>query len=435
MNVTVSNRTKAILLLTTSFGKADPAGAKALTVSEWAHFASWLKERELQPEALLGADPAELLASWDDAKVTVQRIERLLFRGGALGLALEKWQRAGLWVLTRSDSGYPKRLKRRLEERAPAVLFGCGNADLLAKGGVAIVGSRDASPEDLDFATSCGRRVAESGLAVVSGGAKGVDEHAMLGALGAEGTAVGVLANGLMRAATSSKYRNGLRSGDLALVSPFNPEAGFNVGNAMARNDYIYCLADEAVVVATAQGKGGTWDGATKNLKNGWVPLWVKRTAGETSGSAALVELGAHWLAGDAGLRFPLGAASESRADSQGESASSDADDTSASVEASDAHQPRPADANPPMPSTLYGLFLALVEQLTTQAPATPDEVAEKLGVRKKQADDWLKQAVGEGRMVKHTRPVRFQWKLRMARSDTQMTLWEEDDHSGTAKN
>lgn len=36
---------------------------------------------------------------------------------------------------------------------------------------------------------------------------------------------------------------------NLVLMSPFNPEAGFDVGNAMARNKYVYCLADAAVVV------------------------------------------------------------------------------------------------------------------------------------------------------------------------------------------
>ena len=36
-------------------------------------------------------------------------------------------------------------------------------------------------------------------------------------------------------------------------------EAGFQVGNAMARNKYIYCLADYGLVVRSDEGKGGTW--------------------------------------------------------------------------------------------------------------------------------------------------------------------------------
>ena len=56
----------------------------------------------------------------------------------------------------------------------------------------------------------------------------------MLGALESQGTAVGVLADSLLRAATSAKYRRGLMGKNLVLVSPFSPEAQFNVGNAMA---------------------------------------------------------------------------------------------------------------------------------------------------------------------------------------------------------
>ena len=54
--------------------------------------------------------------------------------------------------------------------------------------------------------------------------------------LGREGTAAGVLADSLLRAATSAFYRKHLTAANLVFVSPLNPEAGFNVGNAMGRN-------------------------------------------------------------------------------------------------------------------------------------------------------------------------------------------------------
>jgi predicted Rossmann fold nucleotide-binding protein DprA/Smf involved in DNA uptake len=184
------------------------------------------------------------------------RLQALLARGAALGLALEKWQRAGLWVRTRGDPEYPDRLKRRLRSESPPVLFGCGNKSLLAGGGIAVVGSRDASEDDLAFTAQFGKRAAAEGYSIVSGGARRVDQAAMMGALEHEGTAVGVLADSLLRSATSAQYRKRIMSGDLVLITPFNPEAGFNVGHAMARNRYIYCLADAAVVVSSAAGKG-----------------------------------------------------------------------------------------------------------------------------------------------------------------------------------
>lgn len=85
---------------------------------------------------------------------------------------------------------------------------------------------------------------AERLATIVSGGARGVDQSVMLGALESRGTAVGVLADSLLRSATSAKYRKYLVSNDLALVTPFNPEARFHfhVGSAMSRNKYIYML-------------------------------------------------------------------------------------------------------------------------------------------------------------------------------------------------
>jgi len=284
------------LLLTTHLPGGARQDPKPLGASEWGRFASWLNERRITPDRLLEEDPSIVLAEWSDRTVTLDRIRFLLGRSGALGLAVEKWERAGLWVLTRADEDYPTRLKKRLGRDAPPVLIGCGSRGLMNEGGVAIVGSRDATEEDLQFGAHLGKTAAEQGVCVVSGGAAGVDETAMLGALQAGGRAVGVLADRLLRATTSPKFRSFLMADALALVTPFNPEAGFDVGNAMARNRYIYCLAESAIVVATSRGTGGTWNGALENLKNDWVPLWVKHDSDPNSGPAALVERQARWL-------------------------------------------------------------------------------------------------------------------------------------------
>lgn len=290
-------QTQAILLMTVWFTKAGKDEPKPLSPAEWGRFAAWLRDQEKSPEVLLTSrDPLDCLEGWLDRSVTPDRIRHLLGRSAALGLALEKWQRAGLWVMTRSDPDYPVRLKRRLKFDAPPVLFGCGNRRLLDQGGIAVVGSRAAGEGELADTTRLSARIAAQGLSVISGGARGIDEAAMLGALAHEGTAVGVLADSLLRAATSAKYRPGLMKNDLALVSPFNPEAGFDVGNAMRRNRYIYCLAEAGIVVTTSKESGGTWNGAIENLKNGWVPLWVRESSDPEPGNAALVQQGARWL-------------------------------------------------------------------------------------------------------------------------------------------
>ena len=430
----VSQQTQAIILLGVSLGKTDGnTDAKPLSIKEWARFAVWLKDHELEPSRLLNGDPKSLLSGWMDRTVTPMRIESLLDRGGALGLALEKWQRAGLWIITRSDADYPKRLKLKLGLDSPPVLFGSGNKALLGKGGIAVVGSRNADKDALGFCSSLACEAARQGLSVVSGAARGVDECAMLATLDNEGTSIGVMADSLLRSASSAKYRKHLRSGDLALVSPFNPEAGFNVGNAMARNKYIYCLSDAAVVVNSAPGKGGTWNGAVENLKHKWVPLWVKSRSNSESGNAGLVQSGAQWLPEETPelstlwkSQAPGGPVSESSnlpsPRTQAEAASNG---NGACRGVSPAGSKKmPADAIPEdrranesgvgdKPAELsldfYNLFLKRMHEITSEGPMKLDEISKKMKLERPQLNAWLKRAVADGEIKKLSKPVRYQ--------------------------
>ena len=422
---------QAVILLTVPFGKTD---AKPLSVREWGRFALWLKDHALEPSRLLNGDPKPLLTSWTDPNVTLQRIEGLLDRGGALGLAVEKWQRAGLWILTRSEPDYPERLKRRLRLDSPPVLFGCGNRALLNKGGVAVVGSRDANENDLQFSKDLARSAANQGLSVISGGARGVDESAMLAALESEGTSVGVLADSLLRTATSAKYRKYLLAGDLALISPFNPEAGFNVGTAMARNKYIYCMSDAAVVVNSTPDKGGTWNGAIEDLKSDWVPLWVQPKDDPASGNATLVQKGARWFSRDfatisslwetanaadtapAEARFVLLQSKTEREsietfNTHQTTASADSDNRASDEPASDSPSTTmDIEGNSSEPaSDSYSLFLRHLMELTNDYPMKVDDIVVRLGLEKRKVKSWLLQGTTDGKIKKYSKPIRYQ--------------------------
>ena len=290
--MTIPPDTQVILLLTARFSNNAVGSVKPLAPKEWERFAAWLEQQSLAPKDLLSGKLADHLGGWQDKSVSVDRVGALLERGAALAFAVDRWLRAGLWIMTSLDSDYPSRLKKHLLDAAPVVLYGCGRQSLLNGGGLAVVGSRHTSQDDLAYSRELGALASASGLSIISGGARGVDEAAMLGSLNAEGTAIGVMADRLLRACSSKQYRQHLRDGNLVLVSPFHPEAGFNVGNAMQRNKYIYCLADAAFVVHSGQ-KGGTWSGAQENLKNRWVPLWVKPTNDPSAGNADLIRAGA----------------------------------------------------------------------------------------------------------------------------------------------
>ena len=140
----------------------------------------------------------------------------------------------------------------------------------------------------------------------------------MVAALEAGGSAIGVLADSLLRAATKPHYRKALKEGRLLLLTPFYPEAGFSPGNAMGRNKYIYALS-KGVVVAKSAEKGGTWTGAVENLKKQWVPLWVRDIP--QAGNQALIKLGgqalsdtlADYSALQSSFSFPVQAANSTK--------------------------------------------------------------------------------------------------------------------------
>ena len=418
MNLTP--RSQAIMLLSVSFGKTDLSGAKPLSAKEWARFAAWMKDRGLDPSALLKGDSNGLLSGWEDRLITPSRIERLLGRGAALGFALEKWQRAGLWSITRSDPEYPERLKRRLRLESPPVLFGCGNKMLLGRGGIAVVGSRDADPDDIAFAERLAEAAAMQGHSVVSGGARGIDQRSMLGALRKEGTAIGVLADSLLREATSKKYRDHIFSGDLALITPFNPEAGFQVGNAMSRNRYVYCLSETAVAVSSTRDKGGTWNGALEDLKFAWVPLWVKRTTNPESGNADLVGKGARWLPDDLNsLESLMRGAKVGAADEAGRplpeaerpaTAKSGAESRADPKIETSGKRPKSIPETVDATGTLdfYVFFLDRMRDITADCPMKTDEIASRLELQKAQVSVWLKRGLSDGRIEKVAKPVRY---------------------------
>lgn len=409
----LSNQTQAILLLTSYFSKPVKDEVKPLTPSEWGRFAKWLHEQSLQPETLLHINIDKTLENWSDKTITFARIKQLLNRGAAMALAIEKWLRAGLWILTRSDEDYPERLKKRLKFTSPPIIFGCGNRKLLNQGGVAIVGSRNVNDADLDDSKLLASNAANQGFSIISGAAKGIDETAMLAALNVNGTAIGITADSLLRHALSAKYKKALMQNNLVLISPFYPEAGFNVGNAMARNKYIYCLADTAIVIHSGL-TGGTWNGAIENMKKNWVSLWVKTTEDKKAGNFQLVEKGGTWLGESlANIQFNI-LAKPSVSNGLIENIIKE-EKISQDIKSDSLQSEQKIKAQIPLINfstedlSFYDFFLYKINKLTIDEAKTTDDLIEELNIAKGQLNSWLKLAVEESKIKKLTKPVRYQ--------------------------
>ena len=277
MTAELSSNAQAILLLTAPLiaGRSKPS-VDPLTAGEYRRFARRLRELQREPADLL--DPgARTLMKECRFDSDPERIERLLGRGFLLSQAVERWHTRAIWVVSRADAAYPQRLKKRLGEDAPPILYGCGDATLLDGGGLAVVGSRNVNDMLVEYTEEVGRLAALARHVVISGGARGIDQAAMRGALEAGGNVVGILADSLERAAVRREHREALMDGRLALICPYDPAARFNVGHAMQRNKLIYASADAALVVSSDYGKGGTWTGAIEQIeKFKFVPIYVR---------------------------------------------------------------------------------------------------------------------------------------------------------------
>ena len=308
MTADLSPNAQAILLLTAPLlagsrrrpsrprivkGSARSANPRPLSAAEYRDFAKQLRAARREPADLLGREAINVLRQCR-AGLDGERIQRLLDRGFLLAQAVERWRARALWIVTRADPDYPRRLKARMGGNAPPVLYGCGDRTILERGGLAVVGSRNVKEDLVEYAENVGRLSAEAKTAIISGGARGIDQAAMRGALEAGGGSVGVLANGLERAALNRGNRGALMDGRLVLVCPYDPAVRFLVGHAMQRNKLIYALSDAALVVNSDYGHGGTWSGATGQLdKLRFVSVYVRACGERSEGLERLLDRGA----------------------------------------------------------------------------------------------------------------------------------------------
>ena len=186
-----------------------------------------------------------------------------------------------------------------LLEIAP-MLFIKERRKLLTSDGVAIVGSRNVSDTGIRVARMLAAELANEGLNVVSGYAKGVDSEAHLGALAAEGTTTIVLPYGIKEFCQKKAFRVFNWERDVLVVSQFNPGVKWLAHNAMARNKLV-CGLSKAVVVIEApperdsQGKmSGTFNTARTALSMN-LPLFVVNPRyfdNPPRGNADLIKLG-----------------------------------------------------------------------------------------------------------------------------------------------
>ncbi len=202
-------------------------------------------------------------------------------------------RRLGVEILHYGGPGYPESLAHLADP--PPVLYAAGNLTALHRPAVAVVGSREATEFGLRFAYRLGRDLAERGIAVISGMARGIDSAAHEGALAAGGPTVAVLGWGLdivppgWRRSLARRIRS---RGALVSEFPFGTPA--MPGHFPRRNRLISGLS-LGVVVVEAAARSGSLITARHALEQGREVFAVPgRPGDETSrGTLSLIKQGA----------------------------------------------------------------------------------------------------------------------------------------------
>ena len=154
---------------------------------------------------------------------------------------------------------------------APERLFVAGKIELpLPHPRVAIIGTRTASPEGLRMASVLSATLAQEGVIIVSGLARGIDSAAHTAAIESGGRTIAVLGTPLSRTypPENADLQSLIMRSHLA-VSQFEEGRPVSRRNFVVRNRTMALIADASVIVESGEGGG--------SLHQGWEALRLGR--------------------------------------------------------------------------------------------------------------------------------------------------------------
>ena len=184
---------------------------------------------------------------------------QFVFDGRARKAAVEEigtLSDAGAAFLTMDDADYPGRLMEIFDP--PPVLWVRGNASILNRAGIAVVGTRNPTPYGSGMAEMLSRDLAKRGVVIQSGMARGVDTCAHKGAIEAGGKTVAVWGTGIdvIYPKENKKLAEQIVASGGAIVSEF-PLGTFPAPqNCPIRNRTLSGMSVGVLVVEAAEYSG-----------------------------------------------------------------------------------------------------------------------------------------------------------------------------------
>ena len=208
----------------------------------------------------------------------------------------EKIQRAGVTFLHPDSEQYPARLKNIPDP--PIGLYLKGNMPDEGKKAIAVIGARDCTRYGEEMARFFGRELADCGISVISGLARGIDGMAHVGALEANGYTLGILGCGIDQVYPQENYNLFLKMQQTGgILSESNIGIKPSAGLFPERNRLIAGCAD-GVLVIEATDKSGTFITVDQALDQGKdiFALPGRITDKESEGCNRLIKMGAHMV-------------------------------------------------------------------------------------------------------------------------------------------
>lgn len=201
------------------------------------------------------AAPSEIAGVTKLSLPTVQKIFSIKKENRAKKeISLAK--KLGFSIITIEDEAYPEPLRHI--HNPPVILYINGKIKPSDKVAIAVVGARKASPYGVSVAEWLGEKLAEMGLTIVSGMARGVDSSAHKGALQVKGgRTFAILGSGLdiiYPPENKILYKKIRDNG--AVISEFPLGTPPNAWNFPARNRIISGLSFGVVVVEAGEKSG-----------------------------------------------------------------------------------------------------------------------------------------------------------------------------------
>ena len=395
----LSENTKAILLLTAPLVKSDgELGAQLLTAQEYGTLARRLQELNAQPSALLVSHPARAIRDLSDL-LSPQRVESLLSRRQALKEALERWKDLGVWVLSRADLEYPRKLKRRLGRTSPSLLFGAGSSGILARTAIAVVGEEGYDKSLTEYSKRAGHLSGRGGRALLSQLLTDLDRAAVRGAVEAGGHLLFVGPSSIARSVLGSDWARLIQESRIATLGVSDPTVGSSKDSRQDDCRVLFALADLAVVVEALPNQGCLWTCATEALegtRRGNV--FIRNDNGRSEGLRLLRDRGARfWPDPQSEEKLDRLVVDTDRSTANRGRPPTVLDQPRLVISPTSDTETRDHRGNSrPLADELLRFVARLLEQLTA-TPKGATEISEELGVSLVQAERWIQRLVSSG--------------------------------------